>query len=58
MGAGQRLIRRGEVYWATYVFPHEQGTGGRVGSLLEACPEPAEGWAPAREATRADRASG
>jgi len=27
MGAGQQLIRRGEVYWATYVFPHEQGTG-------------------------------
>ena len=27
MGAKRRSIRRGDVYWTTYVFPHERGTG-------------------------------
>jgi mRNA interferase MazF len=26
MGAQQHPIQRGDVYWATYVFPHEQST--------------------------------
>jgi mRNA-degrading endonuclease toxin of MazEF toxin-antitoxin module len=29
----QGPVRRGDIYWATYTFPHEQGVGTEVAEI-------------------------